>query len=77
MNMSLLDVGAFWPCADSLLGVCRSLRSPRVLLPADRLMRLLCGRKGSEQAFALQRIGVEPNGEWAVVDELDLHHRAE
>lgn len=35
------------------------------------------GERDGEQAFALQRIGIEPNGEWAVNDELDLHHRAE
>ena len=35
------------------------------------------GERDGEQAFALQRIGIEPNGEWAVIDELDLHHRAE
>lgn len=62
---------------DSLFDACH----PALLLGVTCMLCALCacsaGERGSEQAFALQRIGIEPNGEWAVIDEFDLHHRAE
>lgn len=60
---------------------CLTLVILRCCAGATCMLCALCacsaGVRGGEQAFALQRIGIEPNGEWAVIDELDLHHRAE
>lgn len=77
-----VNVGdAVWQKRMSCSIRCLTLVIPRCCAGATCMLCALCacsaGERGGEQAFALQRIGIEPNGEWAVIDELDLHHRAE
>lgn len=62
---------------DSLFDACHSALLRKRYLQLCALCACSAGERDGEQVFALQRIGIEPNGEWAVIDELDLHHRAE